>query len=89
MALTGNEKRQLKAQAQRLEPVIKVGKNGLSPAFYQALEAELKAHGLIKLKFVDFKEQKKVLAPQIAQQSGSELIMMVGNVAVFYRQKAD
>lgn len=88
MSLASSEKRQLKAQAQKLEPVIKVGKNGLTAAFYQALEAELNAHQLIKLKFVDFKEQKKELAPQIAEQSGSELIMMVGNVAVFYRAKA-
>lgn len=87
MALTSSQKRQLKAEAQKLEPVIKVGKNGLSPAFYQALEQELDAHKLVKLKFVDFKEQKKELAPQIATQSGSELVMLVGNVAVFFRAK--
>lgn len=87
MALSNPEKRQLKARAQKLEPVIKVGKNGLSPAFYEALEQELQSHELVKLKFVDFKEQKKELAPQIAQQSGSELVMMVGNVAVFFRAR--
>jgi RNA-binding protein len=43
----------------------------------------------VKIKFSDFKEEKKTLAPQIAEQSGSELIMRVGNVAVYYRPKPD
>jgi RNA-binding protein len=39
----------------------------------------------VKVRFTDFKDEKKTLAPQIAEQSGSTLIMRVGNVAVFYR----
>lgn len=87
MALSNSEKRLLKARAQKLEPVVKVGKQGLSEAFYKALDQELENHELVKLKFVDLKEQKKELAPRIAEQSGSELIMMVGNVAVFFRAR--
>lgn len=88
MALSNAEKRQLKARAQTLEPVLKIGKQGLSEAFYKALDQELENHQLVKLKFVDFKEQKKELAPRIAEQTGSELVMMVGNVAVFFRAAA-
>jgi RNA-binding protein len=88
-ALTNAERRKLKAAAQRLEPLLKVGKNGLSDAFLKSLDEELTRHELVKIKFIDFKEQKKELAPQLAEKSGSHLIMRVGNVAVYYRKRPE
>ena len=84
---TNAEIRKLKAAAQRLEPLLKVGKNGLSEAFVKSLEEELARHELVKIKFIDFKDQKKELAPQLAVKTASHLIMRVGNVAVYYRKR--
>jgi len=39
------------------------------------------------VKFDDFKEQKKELAPQLAEKSGSHLVTRVGNVVVLYRPR--
>lgn len=89
MTVTGSELRELKARAQRLEPVLKIGRSGVSDAFLASLDAALALHGLVKIKFTDFKEEKKTLAPQIAEKSRSELIMRVGNVAVFHRAKPE
>jgi RNA-binding protein len=83
--LSNAEKNDLKARAQRLEPVLKIGHSGVTPAFLASLDAALTQHGLVKVRFTDFKEAKKTLAPQIAEQSGSTLIMRVGHVAVYYR----
>jgi RNA-binding protein len=83
--LTNAEKRALKARAQRLEPVVRLGHDGLSDAFLRSLDVALAQHGLVKMKFADHKEEKKVLAPQIAERTGSTLVMQVGNVAVFFR----
>jgi RNA-binding protein len=85
--LTSAEKRELKAKAQHLEPMVKLGHAGMSDAFLQSFDEALKLHALVKMKFTDFKEQKHELAPQIAEKTGSELVMQVGNVAVFYRPK--
>jgi len=85
--LSNAEKRDLKARAQKLEPIVKLGHAGLSDAFLASMEAALTTHGLVKMKFTDFKEEKKTLAPQIAERTGSALIMQVGNVAVFYRAR--
>jgi RNA-binding protein len=85
--LTNAQIRSLKAQAQRLKATIKVGKEGLSPQFVTALDDALKHRELVKVKFDDFKEQKKELAPQLAEKTGSRLIMRVGNVAVLFRPK--
>ena len=87
LPLTNAQVRDLKAQAQRLKATLKVGKEGLSPQFLAALEDALNHHELIKVKFDEFKEQKKELAPQLAEKSHSHLVTRVGNVVVLYRPK--
>ncbi len=85
--LTNAQIRSLKARGQFLKPAVKVGKEGLSPALFAALKEALQHNELIKVKFDDHKEEKKRLAPRLAEQSGSELIMRVGNVVLLYRPK--
>ncbi len=87
-SITNAQKRSLKAQAQRLDPHVRVGHEGISAGFLQAVEVALSERELVKIKFSDHKEEKKILVPQIAEQTRSEVIMRVGNVAVFYRRKA-
>jgi len=84
--LTNAEIRKLKARAQHLEPMFKVGKAGLSEGFVKSVEEGLTHHDLVKIKFVEFKDEKKTLAPALAEKTSSHLIMRVGNVAVFYRR---
>jgi RNA-binding protein len=86
-SLTNAQVRTLKARAQRLKATLKIGKEGLSSQFLAALDQALKHHELLKVKFDDFKDQKKELAPKLADQSGSHLVTRVGNVVVLYRPK--
>jgi RNA-binding protein len=81
--------RKLKALAQRLEPQLKLGKQGLSEAFLKAVDEELTRHELVKIKFTEFKEEKKSMAPELAERTGSHLVMRVGNVVVLFRQNSD
>jgi RNA-binding protein len=87
VSLTNAQIRAFKAQAQRLKATLKVGKEGLSPQFLAAVDEALKHSELIKIKFDNFKEQKKELAPQLAEKSGSHLVTRVGNVVVLFRPK--
>jgi RNA-binding protein len=87
ISLTNAQIRAFKAQAQRLKATLKVGKEGLSVQFLAALDEALKHHELIKVKFDDLKEEKKELAPQLAEKSGSHLITRIGHVVVLYRPK--
>jgi len=84
---TNAQIRELKARGQRLKALLKIGKEGISPRFLTALDDALKHHELVKVKFDDFKERKKELAPQLADKSGSHLVTRVGNVALLYRSK--
>ncbi|MFO1476087.1 MAG: YhbY family RNA-binding protein [Verrucomicrobiota bacterium] len=81
------EIRRLKALAQRLEPMFKVGKAGLSDGFVKSIDVALAEHELVKVKFAEFKEQKKELAPKLAELTSSHLVMRVGNVMVLHRPK--
>lgn len=86
-SLTNAQIRSLKAQAQRMKATLEIGKEGISPQFLAALDDALKHHELVKVKFGQFKDQKKTLTPQLAEKSGSHLVTRVGNVVVLYRPK--
>jgi len=85
--LTNPQIRKFKAAAQRMEATLKIGKAGLSEAFVRTVIAELNRHELVKIKFAEFKEEKKTLAPQLAEKTGSHLVMRVGNVMVLHSPK--
>ena len=86
--VAGRELRELKAKAQRLKPLVKLGKEGLSESFLAGLDQALSAHELVKVKFDEFKDQKKELAPTLAARARAQIIMRVGNVVVLFRRKA-
>ncbi len=89
VSLSSTQIRDLKAQAQRLKAMLKIGKEGISPQFLAALNEALNCHGLVKVKFDDFKEQKKEPTPELVEKSQSQLVTRVGNVVVLYRSKPD
>ena len=79
----------LKSLAQRLEPVLVLGKLGVTDGFVRSLDEVLGLQELVKLKFGAFKEERKQLGPQLAARTNSHLVWIVGHVAVFYRQQPD
>ena len=85
--LSNAEMRELKAAAQRLKATFKVGRQGLSAEFLQSIDVALQHHELVKVKFDEFKEEKRTLAPQLAERTGSRLIWLIGNVAVLHRRR--
>ena len=89
--LKGYQKKYLKGLAHGTKPLVFVGQNGLSSTVSQAIDEALATHELIKVKFVDFKEkrQKVEIAAVIEQETASELVGMIGHVAIFYREQQD
>jgi RNA-binding protein len=85
--LPNNLVRQLKARAQQLEPVIKVGHAGLTPELIKGLDEALFLHELVKVKFTGLKDQKKELSPKLAEATRSHLVWRIGNCAVLFRRR--
>ncbi len=86
MTLSGAEKRSLKARAQTLDALVRVGQAGLSEPLLASMEDALGRHELVKVRFVGLKEERRTLAPALAEQTSSLLVQTVGNVAVYFRQ---
>ena len=88
-SLTGAQRKYLRGRAHSLSPVIQVGKQGVTPDLVKAMNEALDSHELIKVKFVDFKEERKELSREIAERTSSEAVGLIGNVAILYRQQPD
>ncbi|MBC8590811.1 ribosome assembly RNA-binding protein YhbY [Wansuia hejianensis] len=88
--ITGKQRSYLKALANNLEPVLQVGKNGLTESFIKQVEDDLEANELIKVKvlknsFLDAKE----IAGDLAQEVEAEFVQSIGNKFVLYRESKD
>jgi RNA-binding protein len=85
-ALKGAVRTYLRGLAHNLRPVAQLGKSGMTERFIEGVNQALDAHELIKVKFNSFKEEKKTLAKEIEEKTQSEMVGMVGNIAIFYRE---
>ncbi len=87
LALTGAQKSHLRGIGQTLEPALKLGKSGLTPAFFTELQKLLRAHELVKLRFLGLdRHERAALCDQIADEGRCLCIGAVGHTALFYRQ---
>jgi RNA-binding protein len=88
--LTGAQKSFLRGLGQKLEPALKLGKGGLTPAFYAELQKQLRANELVKLRFLGAeREERAVICTQIADEGRCVFIGAVGHTALFYRRNPE
>ena len=88
--LTGAQKSQLRALGQTLDAGLKVGRGGLTPEFFAELQKLLRAHELVKLRFLGSeRDERAALCEQIADQGRCVCVAAVGHTALFYRQNPD
>ncbi len=83
--LTSSEKKHFRNLAHSLEPLIRVGKNGISPNVLNAISELLGKNGLIKIKLLIPKTSYSDTIAQIEKNSRCELVGLVGSVAILYR----
>ena len=79
----------LKGLAHDLKPTAQMGKNGLTEAVVQTISRALDDHELIKVKFISHKEEREELSRTLAERTGSELVALIGNIAILYRQASE
>jgi RNA-binding protein len=85
--LTGAQRSYLRGLAQTLEVGLKVGRGGLTPEFFTELQKLLRAHELVKLRFLGSdRDERAALCSQIADQGRCVCVGAVGHTALFYRQ---
>lgn len=87
--LSSGQRRKLKAMAHHLEPVVMVGQKGITENLSKAVDKALGDHELIKIKFVDFKDEKRELTDEIVLSTHAALVGIIGNIAILYRKNPD
>ena len=87
--LTTSQKKKLKALAHKLKPVVLIGQKGITESLVKAVDKALEDHELIKIKFIDLKDEKIELSEKVISDTGSFLVNMIGNTAIVYRENPE
>ncbi|RKD32485.1 ribosome assembly RNA-binding protein YhbY [Thermohalobacter berrensis] len=88
--LTGKQRSYLKSLAHNIDPILQIGKNGISENLVKQIDDALEAREIIKVKilnnsFLDTKET----ANKLAKLTKSEFVQSIGNKFVLYRESKD
>lgn len=84
------QRRLLTANAHHLNPVVIIGKGGLTEAVMSEIDHALIKHELIKIKATeDDRAKRGVLLEQICQALGCASINNIGKILVVYRRKPE
>ncbi len=84
--LTGKQKRFLRAMATAHDPIVQVGKNGVTDSILFSLNEALNAREIVKIKVLkNCLEETKTVAQELSEKTESYLVQVVGRNIVFYK----
>ncbi len=89
MKLTSQQRAYLRSEAQSLDPVVYVGKEGLTDGVIKALDDALTAHELVKVRFQNAKDEIKEISRALEKSTASTLVATTGFTTVFFRQDSE
>ena len=88
--LTPKQRQFLRGLAHPLAPVVRVGRNGVTPAVAEETKKSLLAHELIKVRFdADDAEDRRTQAEFLAEEADAQIAGRVGKVAILFRQREE
>jgi RNA-binding protein len=88
--MDAEEARKLRDKARSLEPLVRIGKNGITDAMVVHIRRMLLKRRLVKVRFLQsFMEENdiKEVASTLSRLTGSVLIDRTGFVVVLYREQ--
>ncbi len=84
--LTPAQRKEHRAAAHHLDPVVAIGNDGLTAAVRKEADAALKAHGLIKVRmFSDEREAREAVFRELAETLSAAPIQHIGKLLVLWR----
>ena len=86
-ALTGRQRRQLRALGHHLKVILQIGAQGITDQVIAATEQALKDHELIKVKIGDGPADRHEASAALAVATHSELAQLLGRTALLFRQR--
>ena len=85
--MNSKQRAYLRGLAQKIEPIFQIGKAGVTDNQIEQLKNALEARELIKITFLDtIPEEKQDIAEEIAKQTDSEIIQIIGKKLTLYKR---
>lgn len=86
--LTPAERKEHRAEAHHLDPVVMIGGDGLTAAVKKETDAALNAHGLIKVRvFSDDRAVREAMFQTLAEELNAAPIQHIGKLLILWRPK--
>ena len=86
LQITSLQRRELRARAHGLNPVVSIAENGLTEAVLKEIDVCLKAHELIKIRvYGDSRDDRIAYYEQICEQLAAAQVQHIGKLLVVYR----
>ncbi len=87
MTLTASQKKQYRAIAHDLNPIITVGDKGISTGLLQELNRALDDHELIKVKIaLNDRDDRATVTEDLCKQTKAILVQSIGKIAIILRR---
>jgi putative YhbY family RNA-binding protein len=84
--LTPAQRKEKRADAHHLDPVVMIGGEGLTPAVVKETDAALKSHGLIKVRVLgDDRAAREAMFAQLCDELNAAPIQHIGKLLVLWR----
>lgn len=84
--LTPAQRKEHRAAAHHLDPVVMIGSDGLSAAVKKETDAALRSHGLIKVRVLsDDRQARQTMLEALAEELGAAPIQHIGKLLVLWR----
>ncbi len=88
--MTSKQRAYLRGLAMTMDPVVQIGKSGITPELTEAVSEALTARELIKISILqNCLEDKMELAQTLADRTHSQLVQVIGKKIVLYKQAKD
>jgi len=88
--LSGKEIRHLKGLGHHLADLAMIGKEGITPNLVKAVQDNLKAHELVKIRIQDTCPlERKDAVEQLATAASAAVVQILGKTALIYRPNPD
>ncbi|ASF39975.1 RNA-binding protein [Halobacillus halophilus] len=88
--LTSKQKKHLRAESHHVQPIFQVGKAGVNENMTTQMEEALEKRELIKVSILQncFEDNKEV-ADQIAKSTGAQIVQVIGNTIILYKESKE
>lgn len=88
--LTPAQRRDFRARAHHLSPVVTIAGNGLTPTVVAEIDRSLQAHELIKVRVQGAeRDQRDALMTELCASLDAAAVQHIGNILIVWRQRRD